>query len=77
MNAKQLKSLAEDYKQFAFTLLAVSAFLYIGSVLPNQELNIEKKNLLLFVDCLFIAASFLCVKRSLHYKKQLEKAEDE
>lgn len=77
MNAKQLKSLMEDYKQFAFTLLAVSAFLYIGSVLPNQELNIKQKNLLLFVDCLFLAGAFLCVKRSLHFKKQLEKAEDE
>jgi hypothetical protein len=77
MNAKQLQSHMQDYKQFAFTLLAISTFLYIGSVLPNHEIKVEQKNLLLFVDCLFLAAAFFCVKRSLHYKKQLDNIDDE
>lgn len=39
MEKKRLKSLIEDFKHYAFILLAVSTFIYIGAVLPGQGLT--------------------------------------
>ena len=43
----------EDYKQFAFTLLSVSAFLYIGSVIPGQGLETGQKMTMMLATCGF------------------------
>ncbi|MBL3646354.1 MULTISPECIES: YrhC family protein [Bacillus] len=76
MNKNRMKSLKEDYKHFAFTLLAVSTFLYIGAVLPDQGLTLGQKSMMLLADCVFLAGAFFCVDRSLIYKKRLEEADE-
>ncbi|MFN2745141.1 MULTISPECIES: YrhC family protein [Bacillus] len=76
MHQKKVKSLMEDYKQFAFTLLSVSAFLYIGSIIPGQGLGAGQKTVMMLATCGFLAGAFFCVKRSLKYKRQLDEMEE-
>ncbi|MEW4022316.1 hypothetical protein CHH79_11810 [Bacillus siamensis] len=76
MENKRLKSLIEDFKHYAFILLAVSTFIYIGAVLPGQGLTSGQKMLMFVTDCVFLAGAYFCVDRSLIYKKRLEEAEE-
>lgn len=65
MEKKRLKSLIEDFKHYAFILLAVSTFIYIGAVLPGQGLTAGQKMLMFVTDCVFLAGAYFCVDRSL------------
>ncbi|NPC93460.1 hypothetical protein HOO54_14755 [Bacillus sp. WMMC1349] len=76
MHKKKVKALMEDYKQFAFTLLSVSTFLYIGTIIPNQGLTLFQQSVMMFATCSFLAGAFFCVKRSLKYKRQLDEMEE-
>jgi hypothetical protein len=73
MNKKRLYALIIDFKQYAFILLAVSVFLYIGVVLPDQGKEDIYDIVLMITTVIFLIGSFLCFKQSLNYKKQLEK----
>ncbi|MFE9942286.1 YrhC family protein [Bacillus velezensis] len=76
MEKKRLKSLIEDFKHYAFILLAVSTFIYIGAVLPGQGLTAGQKMLMFVTDCVFLTGAYFCVDRSLIYKKRLEEADE-
>ncbi|AOC91853.1 YrhC family protein [Bacillus amyloliquefaciens] len=76
MEKKRLKSLIEDFKHYAFILLAVSTFIYIGAVLPGQGLTVGQKMLMFVTDCVFLAGAYFCVDRSLIYKKRLDEADE-
>ncbi|MBZ5749328.1 MULTISPECIES: YrhC family protein [Metabacillus] len=73
MNKKRLHTLIIDFKQYAFILLAVSVFFYIGVVLPDQGKEDIYDIILMITTVIFLIGSFLCFKQSLNYKKQLEK----
>ena len=73
MNKKKLQALIIDFKQYAFILLAVSVFFYIGVVLPDQGKEDIYDLVLMITTVAFLIGSFLCFERSLNYKKQLEK----
>ena len=73
MNKKRLHALIIDFKQYAFILLAVSVFFYIGVVLPDQGKEDIYDIVLMITTVIFLIGSFLCFKQSLNYKKQLEK----
>ncbi|WP_191560762.1 YrhC family protein [Metabacillus idriensis] len=77
MNRKQVKQLMTDYKRFAFAMLAVSVFLYIGMLIPaqGQDPNAMKEYVMMGTTSVFLLASFLCFKRSITYKKRLEEEE--
>ncbi len=74
---KKWDGLVTDYKQYAFILLAVSTFLYIGTILPNQHLEALPKMLMLAVDCVFLLAAFLCVKRAIFFQKKLQELDED
>ncbi|QGQ47351.1 YrhC family protein [Metabacillus sediminilitoris] len=75
MNKKKLQSLILDFKNYAFILMAVSVFLYIGVILPDQGKEEIYDMILMITTVLFLLASFVCFKTSLKYKKQLDKHE--
>jgi hypothetical protein len=77
MNRKQVQQLMTDFKRFAFVLLAVSVFLYIGMLIPaqGQDPNAMKEYVMMGTTSLFLIAAFLCFKRSITYKKRLEEEE--
>ncbi|KKI88533.1 hypothetical protein WQ54_30515 [Bacillus sp. SA1-12] len=76
MNKKDIQSLMVDFKQYAFILLAVSVFLYIGVVLPDHGKPEIYDIALMITTVLFLLGAFVCFKASLKYKKQLDKLED-
>lgn len=77
MNRKQVQQLMIDFKRFAFLLLAVSVFLYIGMLIPaqGQDPNTMKEYIMMGTTSVFLLASFLCFKRSITYKKRLDEEE--
>lgn len=66
-----------DYKQYAFILLAVSTFLYIGTILPNQHIEASPKMLMIGIDCVFLLAPFICVKRAIFFQKKLQELDED
>lgn len=78
MKKKDMKHLMTDYKRYAFVLLAVSVFLYIGMLIPAQGLEPDpiKEYVMMGTTAVFLAASFYCMKRSITYKKRLDEQED-
>ncbi|PGT81891.1 YrhC family protein [Bacillus sp. AFS040349] len=76
MTKKKLQALMMDFKHYAFILLAVSVFLYIGVVLPDEGKQELYDTVLMVTTVLFLIGSFLCFKKSLHFKKQLDQIEE-
>ncbi|MGX1192802.1 hypothetical protein RKD52_001354 [Metabacillus sp. SLBN-84] len=74
MNTKQVKHLMTDFKRYAFVLLAVSVFLYIGMLIPVKggEPGDIQEYAMMGTTALFLIGAFFCFKRSLDYKKQLD-----
>ncbi|MDI5789920.1 YrhC family protein [Bacillus licheniformis] len=65
----------EDYKQFAFTLLSVSAF-YISDLSFRDKVWKQAKDDNDARDVRLLGGAFYCVKRSLKYKRQLDEMEE-
>ncbi|MBO1512229.1 YrhC family protein [Metabacillus bambusae] len=76
MNKKKLQALIVDFKQYAFILLAVSVFLYIGVTLPDQGKAEIYDNVLMITTILCLISAFVCFKTSLKFKKQLDQTEE-
>ncbi|OAS84994.1 YrhC family protein [Metabacillus litoralis] len=76
MNKKKLQALIIDFKQYAFILLAVSVFLYIGVTLPDQGKAEIYDNVLMITTILCLISAFVCFKTSLKYKKQIDQIEE-
>lgn len=72
MNKKKLQALMVDFRQYAFILLAVSVFFYIGVVLPDEGKKEIYDIVLMFSTLFLLMGSFVCFKISLKYKKQSE-----
>lgn len=73
MDKHKLKALMTDFKRFAYTFLAVSVFLYIGMIIPAQEMN---DTLLIIATSLFLICSFFCFQKAIKYKKQLDQIDE-
>lgn len=74
---KKWSGLVTDYKQYAFILLAVSTFLYIGTIIPNQHIEASPKMLMMGIDCVFLLATFLCVRRAIFFQKKLQELDED
>ncbi|MEI5905752.1 YrhC family protein [Bacillus spongiae] len=66
-----------DYKRFAYTLVAVSVFLYLGVVLPTAGKTPFKEHTLMVFTALFLVGSCYFFYKALSIKKQLVKMDDE
>ena len=76
MDKNRLRALMNDFKRFAFTLLVVSVFLYIGVILPKQGEASANHVLLMITTSLFLIGSFAFFQKSLQYKRKLDKIEE-
>ncbi|MRX71349.1 hypothetical protein GJU40_04070 [Bacillus lacus] len=73
MSKKEISSKMTDYKYYAFTLLAVSVYLYLGLILPTAgDLAQLQVTLMMTTVCVFLSGSFLFFKKSLKYKKMID-----
>ncbi|HHY21676.1 MAG TPA: hypothetical protein GX525_07305 [Bacilli bacterium] len=74
MEEKKLKDLQhkiEDYRRFAFTLLSLSSFLYIGLIIPNGEGLAVEPTILLTVIVVSLVVAMLFHRKSLDCNKKL------
>ena len=74
--AKQYYEKMVDFKQYARVMLAVSAFFYLGVVIPSIEKNQTDLMILMVATSFLLAGSILFLFRSkTYYKKLLEMEE--
>jgi Na+/citrate or Na+/malate symporter len=71
---RQWKEKADDYKMFAGVLLALSVFLYIGTLLPTMAP--EKKAYLLCLIVILLIGSFSFFRRAIQYIRLLREADE-
>jgi uncharacterized membrane protein YfcA len=71
---KEWKEKAADYKMFAGVLLAVSVFLYIGTLLPTAVP--EKKVYLFYFIVILLIGAFYFFQRAIKYIRLLRETEE-
>jgi|tagenome__1003787_1003787.scaffolds.fasta_scaffold19526587_1 hypothetical protein len=71
--AKQYYEKMTDFKQYARVMLAISAFFYLGVVIPTIEKSQDALVLMMGVTTIFLAGSILfLIQSKIYYKKLLE-----
>jgi low affinity Fe/Cu permease len=75
---KKLEAKVADYTRFAFVLLAVSVFLYIGVLIPTTGEGRTDWQLYTITGTtiLFLATSFTLFNRVIKYKRKLNELEE-
>ncbi|MCP3742602.1 YrhC family protein [Rossellomorea sp. BNER] len=72
---KSLQEKIIDYKRFAFTLLALSVFLYLGVVIPAESKTVFKTYILMGGTSILLGLSTLFFFKAIKYKKQLSESD--
>ena len=70
-----LKEKMIDYKRFGTTLLMFAVSLFLGSVLPKEDMSLAVKELLTFATVGVLALSALFFTLSMKYGKLIEDEE--
>ncbi|WP_071395847.1 YrhC family protein [Bacillus tuaregi] len=65
-----------DFKQYAKVLLAISAFFYLGVLIPTVEKNQFEIVVMMVITTVFLAGSVLFLMRSKSYYKKLLESEE-
>lgn len=74
--AKEYYEKMVDFKQYARVLLAISAFFYIGVLIPTVEKNqLEIIMMMILTTVFLIGAVFFLIRSKNYYKKLLETEE--
>jgi hypothetical protein len=66
-----------DYKRFAFVLVSLSVFLYLGAVLPVEEKTLFKTYMLMGGTVTMLGFSGLFFYQAARLKKKLTEMDDE
>lgn len=74
---KILRGKVEDYKRFAFVLLAVSGFLYFGAVIPTIEKTVFASVVLMVGTVILITSSTACLFYAKHCQKLLSELDED
>ncbi|WP_338451539.1 YrhC family protein [Niallia oryzisoli] len=74
--AKEYYEKMVDYKQYAKVLLAISAFFYLGVLIPTLEKNQMEVMLMMIITTVFLAGAVLFLLRSKSYYKKLLETEE-
>lgn len=74
--AKKYYEKMVDFKQYARVMLAISAFFYLGVVIPTIEKSESDLVLMMGVTTIFLAGSLLfLIQSKIYYKRLLEMEE--
>jgi hypothetical protein len=68
---KVLEDKIADYKRFAFILLALSVFLFIGLIVPNEGASQNSLFFLIGLSISSLAFSAMFHKRAMKFQEQL------
>lgn len=74
--AKEYYEKMVDFKQYAKVLLAISAFFYLGVLIPTLDKSQMEVMLMMIITTVFLAgAVFFLLRSKSYYKKLLETEE--
>ncbi|WP_285868745.1 YrhC family protein [Mesobacillus maritimus] len=65
-----------DYRQFGMVLLAVGAFFFIGSIIPNDGQIIINQNIAVITSFVFLIMSMVFLGLSKNCRKKLIETEE-
>jgi hypothetical protein len=74
---KTLNDKIIDYKRFAFVLVSLSVFLYLGAVLPVEEKTVFKTYMLMGGTVVMLGFSGLFFYQAAKLKRKLTDMDDE
>lgn len=75
MEQNKLRAAVADYSRFAFTLLAVSVFFYLGVVIPKDGKGIIQTDIMMGATGLFLIIAFVFFRKAIKYKRILQELE--
>ncbi|WP_211274647.1 YrhC family protein [Anaerobacillus arseniciselenatis] len=71
-----LKGKVTDYKRFAFILLALSVFMFIGLIVPNEGVSQMQQMILIILSITSIVFAFIFHKMAMKFREQLFNEEE-
>ncbi|MGD6818187.1 YrhC family protein [Metabacillus sp. 113a] len=71
---KQWENLVNDFKNYAFVLLALGTFFYIGVFVASSQT--AEQYAMMGTSGVMLAGAMVCFKISLAYKKKLQEETD-
>ncbi len=69
--AKVLADKVADYKRFAFILLALSVFMFIGLIVPNEGVTQNQSIILVGLSIVTLISAFICHRQAMKFQEQL------
>lgn len=76
-NLKVLEDKVTDYKRFAFILLALNVFLFIGLIIPNDGITQIQQAFLIITSILSLISALFFHKKAMKYKEELYSSEEQ
>ncbi|RXI99967.1 hypothetical protein DS745_13935 [Anaerobacillus alkaliphilus] len=70
-NTKVLSDKVTDYKRFAFILLALTVFMFIGLIVPNEGVTQNQTIILIVVSICSLASAFYFHRKAMKFQEQL------
>lgn len=68
---KTLEDKVVDYKRFAFILLALSVFMFIGLIIPNEGVGLIQQIILILLSSNSIAFAVIFHRKAMKVRKLL------
>jgi hypothetical protein len=77
MKIKDLQGKMVDYTRFGMVLLAVSVFMFIGILIPNEGKNMVQTYVMMGTDTVLLAGAFFFFKKGIKYKNKITEIKEE
>ncbi|WP_088102579.1 YrhC family protein [Halalkalibacter urbisdiaboli] len=74
---EDLESKILDYKRFAFILLSLSIFLFIGLIVPTTAIKIELQGFVVAGVFIMLGLAFICHRMAMKIQQQMHSDENE
>jgi predicted permease len=76
-NVKEIQDKVADYTRFGMVLLAVSVFMFIGVLIPNEGKGMLQLYIIMTTTLSFLGASLYFFQKVNKYKKTLSEVDEE
>ncbi|MBM6619671.1 YrhC family protein [Bacillus sp. RD4P76] len=77
MDKKSLQDKITDFTRFGMVLLAVSVFLFIGTLIPNEGKSMIQTYLMLGTNFILLGAAFYFFQKSVKLKNKLVEMQED
>jgi undecaprenyl pyrophosphate phosphatase UppP len=76
-NIKEIQDKVADYSRFGMVLLAVSVFMFIGVLIPNEGKEMLQLYSMMAATTVFLGAALYFFQKVNGYKKKLNEVDEE